>query len=653
MTENIATQVPADAVPASESASTVVLETAAAVVPETAAPVVPETGAAVVAEASAAVVSETEAAAVDELEALLAAVPAPSAAMQQAWQIPADAAVERALPPLPGNWTSLLAAIFASTKANPTALCAGDTAETRLKAGSTEETEIAYLTRQEFLQRAAAVARVLSSKLDASTYVGIMLPPSLACALVNVAVLMLKKVPVNLNYLSTTAIVDHCIGVCDIKHVVSEPLLLKRTKVTPTNATIIAASELKAAIDPAVLTWVQTALTAAPADLPTYFPGLLSTLEDTSTILFTSGSTGMPKGVELTNFSMLSDIRAMQVQFSMGNEKMLGVGPAFHTMGFTGCIMAPLVLGNDVDAEGNERSIVVLFHANALEAKKICGLVQSEAITFFIGIPSMVSMYISRATAGQFASVRHLVLGAEKVEDPLRNQVKAITGLDVEEVYGATEFGPLASTNVNISVEINGKKIWGNRPGSVGLMAPGSAVKILDMTTNAPLPRGEQNMGWIYLAGPQIMRRYLNEPEKTAEVLREGWYMSGDYGYVDEDGFLYILGRLIIKSAGEIIPPFTVRGKILEITGVSDTKVFVIGAKDSRRGERPAVLYTDLGGKTPAEVTAALQDKLPALWIPKASDYALIEGESLPVGTTGKLDLLVLKKLAAEKFPAE
>ena len=564
---------------------------------------------------------------------------------------PADANPERSLPPMRAEWTSVTAAIFDATRRDPNGRCAADSSETRIKEGTEDQKELIYLTRQEVLARAAAIAHVLAPRLDPEAQcVAVLLPPSLNCTAVNVALLMLKKIPVNLNFATKSDIVNHCIGVCGAKDAIGIPVLLKRTKVEP-KANVIDAGELKAAVTDEVRAWAAAALAATPEEQAKHFPGLTAALDDVAAIIFTSGSTNLPKGVEHTHRSLLSNVRGVQAMFAFGIEKLLAAGPAFHVMGFTGCIVAPLALGKDTNAEGEERSITVVYHANPLDAKTICALIQSEQITLFLSIPSMMRMYVARATKEQFASLKHVILGAEKLEEPLRVELKERFGIDAEEAFGCTELGPLASANVNAWVEIGGKKIWGNRPGSVGLMMPDTCVKILDMNTNQELPRGEKHFGWIMLWGPQRMLQYSNNPAKTAEALKDGWYFPGDYGYVDEDGFLWFLGRLVIKSAGEMIPPLAVRGKILEICGVDESQLYVVGAKDTKRGERPAVLYVSLGGKTPAEITAALQDKIPALWIPKANDYAQVD--ALPVGPTGKLDLVALNNLAAEKFAAE
>jgi acyl-[acyl-carrier-protein]-phospholipid O-acyltransferase/long-chain-fatty-acid--[acyl-carrier-protein] ligase len=569
---------------------------------------------------------------------------------------PRDAIVDRELPPFPAEWTSLVAAIFAATEGDPDGLVAADTMFTRPKEGS-DEAELIYITRKEFLQRAAAAARVLSFQLGDSPMVGVMLPPSLGCSVINVALLMLKKVPVNISYFNTTSeIINHCIDECKITQVITESVLLQRLNLQP-KGELIVGSKIKEAVDWKVKSWVAWALWGPRWKQAIRFPGLNSTLDDTATVLFTSGSTGKPKGALHTHEGLLSNMRAMQEQFSFRKEKMLGTAPAFHALGFTGGILAPLVQGKDRDADGNERSICVVYHANSLEAKKICRLVKSEEITVILGIPSMIDRYLKYATKELFASVHHIIAGAEKLEEPLRVKIKELTGIEPEEAYGLTEFGPLVSGNVNAWFTVNGRKVWGNRPGSVGRLVPGTAMKIVDMNTGALMPcqksdAEKKEFGWIYLWGQQKMQGYLNQPEATAQANKDGWYVTGDYGYVDEDGFLYISGRLVIKSAGEIIPPFTVRAAMLEVTGVDQSQLFVIGAKDAKRGERPAVLYTSLGTYTPATLVAALQGKLPALFIPKATDFARLEGkESLPVGASGKLDLLALKNLAAELFP--
>ncbi len=147
--------------------------------------------------------------------------------------------------------------------------------------------------------------------------------------------------------------------------------------------------------------------------------------------------------------------------------------------------------------------------------------------------------------------------------------------------------------------------IHGNRLGTVGLPLPGTAIKTIDPETGADLPAGAEGM--IAVKGPQVMVGYLNRPEATAQVLKEGWYFTGDIGYVDPDGFLKITDRIsrFSKIAGEMVPHLAIESAIMEAAGVDENHVAVTGVPDPKHGERLCVLYTDLG-MSPAEVQQRL-----------------------------------------------
>ena len=151
------------------------------------------------------------------------------------------------------------------------------------------------------------------------------------------------------------------------------------------------------------------------------------------------------------------------------------------------------------------------------------------------------------------------------------------------------------------------------------------------------------------MKGPQVMVGYLNRPEATAKVLRDGWYTTGDLGLVDPDGFLRITDRIsrFSKIAGEMVPHLTIESAIMEITGVDEHHVAVTGIPDPKHGEKLCVLYTDLA-MSPAEVhRGSMAGRLPKLWIPSVRDF--IRVDQIPITATGKIDLRALRELAVDR----
>jgi acyl-[acyl-carrier-protein]-phospholipid O-acyltransferase/long-chain-fatty-acid--[acyl-carrier-protein] ligase len=194
----------------------------------------------------------------------------------------------------------------------------------------------------------------------------------------------------------------------------------------------------------------------------------------------------------------------------------------------------------------------------------------------------------------------------------------------------------------------DGRIVAGNRIGTVGQPLPGTEVETVDPETGARLPRGAA--GLIRARGPQVMVGYLNRPEATAKVLENGWYSTGDIGYLDDDGFLRITDRLsrFSKIGGEMVPHMGVESAIQEVLGSAEPCVAVTALPDPKRGERLYVLYTKEMGHSPEEVSKKLQEtELPRLWIPSAEDF--IQVDAIPILGTGKVDLRRLKEIAAER----
>ncbi len=184
----------------------------------------------------------------------------------------------------------------------------------------------------------------------------------------------------------------------------------------------------------------------------------------------------------------------------------------------------------------------------------------------------------------------------------------------------------------------------GAKRGSIGHPLPGITVKIVDPETNQPTPFGKP--GLLLVRGPNVMQGYLGRPEKTAEVLKDGWYNTGDIAVLDEDGFIRITDRLsrFSKIGGEMVPHIRVEDKLHEVAGSTEQTFAVTGVPDEKKGERLFVLYTLPEDKIKDCLEKLAQSDLPALWKPKADQFAHVE--SLPYLGTGKLDLRRIKETA-------
>ena len=290
----------------------------------------------------------------------------------------------------------------------------------------------------------------------------------------------------------------------------------------------------------------------------------------------------------------------------------------------------------------------MVYHFNPLDARTIGKLCDEHKVTLLTGTPSFTRLYLKSCDPRQFKTITHWILGAEKLKPELARDIQAALGIDPMEGYGCTELSPVVAVNVNRQVELpGGRTVHGNRLGTVGLPVPGTAIKTIDPETGADLPVGTEGM--IAVKGPQVMVGYLDRPEATAQVLKSGWYLTGDIGYVDPDGFIKITDRInrFSKIAGEMVPHLAIESAILEATGVDENHVAVTGVPDPKHGERLCVLYTDLG-MSPAEVHQRLMAaSLPKVWVPSPRNF--IRVEEIPITSTGKVDLRSLKEICLSR----
>ena len=540
------------------------------------------------------------------------------------------AAPAEPLPPLPPHWRSLARAFVHCARERPGA------------AAMTDSTG-ASLTFGEVLLRALALGRALDRELapvQQEPNVGLLLPPTVPAAVANVALALLGRVAVNLNYTASQQALDSAIEQAGIRHVVTAHKAIARFPVRPKCA-LLMLEDLARRVT--VLDKARAALVAKAvpiAALGAFVPGLRGdSLDATATIIFTSGSTGEPKGVVLSQRNILTNIHQIRVQVLLeAGEVVMGVLPFFHSFGFNVPLWAVLTLG-----------FKGVYHYNPLDARTIGDLCQTHKATIILATPTFMRAYLKRCTREQFATMRLPILGAEKLKPALEQELRDGLGIVPLQGYGCTELSPVVSVNVPHPLRTpDGRTIPGNRVGSVGRPLPGTLVKIVTPEGREELPRGTE--GLILVAGPQVMVGYLNRPEATARAVQGGWYETGDLGYVDEDGFLWITDRLsrFSKIAGEMVPHLRVEAALQEAAGVDESKLAVTALPDSKRGERLVVVHSDLG-ITPEDLCRRLAALgLPNLWQP--SPDAFVHVEALPLLGSGKLDLRRLRQIAEEKF---
>lgn len=513
----------------------------------------------------------------------------------------------------------------------------------RLKVADSAGTE---LTGGRLLTGSLAFHRLLTGSIlkPDVQMVGILLPPAVGGVLANTAVSLAGKVAVNLNYTLTEDVINYCIREAGIRQVLTSRRFLEK-RPCKLDAEVIFLEDLKERISSFDRLRALTIARCMPLSMLSRQLGLdRIRADDVMSIIFTSGSTGEPKGVMLSQNNIASNVECVrQLMHLNSSDMLLGVLPFFHSFGYTVAMWLPLCS----DPSG-------VYHYNPLEARVVGKLVEKYKATILAATPTFLRSYIKRCTPEEMKSLNLVIVGAEKMPDDLRIAFHDKFGFDPIEGYGTTELSPVASFNIpetRAGAQARGQVLTKN--GTVGRVIPGSSAAIFHPETNEKL--GVNQEGMLKIKGPNVMLGYLNHPEKTAELIQDGWYTTGDLGMIDEDGFIRITGRQsrFSKIGGEMVPHIRIEQ---EITRIIDEKssdepeilCAVTAVPDTAKGERLVVLHKEMKF-TPREITDRLQAAgLPNLWIPGNESFLQIE--QIPLLGTGKLDLRGIKDVAMQHF---
>jgi acyl-[acyl-carrier-protein]-phospholipid O-acyltransferase/long-chain-fatty-acid--[acyl-carrier-protein] ligase len=493
------------------------------------------------------------------------------------------------------------------------------------------------LQRAKLLGAAAALSRNLRKNFQ-DERVAIVLPSSKGAVVANLAVALAGKVPVDLNFTIGRGANESCIRRAQSRVAISATPFMERIKDFPWPEKVLKLDALMPQMKRQILIWWLLAI-VCPAWL------LLRLLQvprkgahREAILLFTSGSSGEPKGVVLSHRNILSNVEQFNVLLNATKQDaILASLPFFHSFGSTVTLWYPTV-----------ESVRIITTPNPLESAKNAALIQQHQITLLLAAPTFLRGYLRKAEPEQLHSLRLIITGAEKLPLELAEAFEKKFDQHVYEGYGLTETAPVVSTNLPEPTPSKpGEQVQpSSRIGSVGKMAPGIAAEIREPETDQKLSLHDAGMLW--LRGPNIFEGYLNDPERTADVLRDGWFKTGDLGRFDEDGFLYIEGRLsrFSKIGGEMVPHESVEHKIVDALGLagSDTRsVAIVGVTDESKGEALVLI-------TAVDIDLAdLREKLrvagvPNLWIPRK----VCRVDAIPVLASGKLDLKKCNEIAKE-----
>ena len=490
------------------------------------------------------------------------------------------------------------------------------------------------------LTKALFLAGRLRKPWSGSQNVGLLLPPSAGGALANLAGLMMGKTVVNLNYTLSEDGIRSCVEQCELSCVITSQKVLDKFDLD-LGVPLITLEELSAEprLPEKLSAWVKARLCPRGLLLKMVADGAAPALDDPATIIFSSGSTGEPKGAMLSPYNVVSNILQVNQVFDfMRDDRFVGVLPFFHSLGFTATLMGPAILG-----------VGVAYHAVPTDARTVGKLVTEHDLTLLLATPTFLQIYLRGCQPGQFGGINLVVVGAEKMPARLADAFEEKFGIRPLEAYGCTECSPGVAVNTR---DVRGPNVRqsGNRPGTIGQPLPGVSIKIVDPDSGEACSFGEAGLMWV--KGPNVMLGYLGKPDLTAEVLIDGWYNTGDIGAQDRDGFITITDRLsrFSKIGGEMVPHIKVEEVLHDLAKLTEQSFAVTGLPDEKKGERLAVLHT-LGDEALADTVSKLGEaEIPNLWKPRADQFVKVD--ALPYLGSGKLDLKAIKRIAAELLGA-
>ncbi len=474
--------------------------------------------------------------------------------------------------------------------------------------------------------------------------VGIILPPGKGGMIANLAVLFANKIPVNLNFTASQDAVRSSISQADIdKFITADPFVRKIPAFPwPPTRDLIFVERVLPHIKKSIVKWVYFAKILPVAVLAKTLGLGKNKDRDEAILLFTSGSSGEPKGVPLSHRNLLANVCQFGTPLGLQEgSKILGSLPLFHSFGCTVTLWYPIIQGIDI-----------ITYPSPLETKRLAELIQQHKIDLLLSTPTFLRGYMRRVEADQLKSLKLVVTGAEKLPENLAKSFGEKFGITPMEGYGLTETSP--ATNVNLP-EDNGSPeapaVVSRRAGSVGAALPGLAVKITNAASGKDSPLDQS--GIIWFKGSNIFHGYLNQEKLSEDVLHDGWFKTGDVGKMDDDGMLFIEGRIsrFSKIAGEMVPHESVEAHINQVLGLdneTERKIAVVGIPDEKKGEAILLLSTFSGEALEQEcldIRYKLMDLgIPSLWCPRE----ILPVEEIPVLASGKLDIKGCKTLVED-----
>ena len=473
-------------------------------------------------------------------------------------------------------------------------------------------------TRKSFLLKACVVAEIIKKQCNTER-VGIMLPALQSTTLLIIACYLAGKVPVMLNWTVGKRVLEHCVKEAEITKIFTATSFVENIKDKLPESILSKLVMMEKEVAKASL-WLK--ITGA---IKSRFPNTLIYTQlnnDTAVILFTSGSENLPKAVPLTHSNIVHDLKSTLelIDFSR-NERLLGILPPFHSFGFTVLSILPLITG-----------VRIAYFPDPTDGKGVVRTIKHTSSSILIAAPSFLKIILSYAQPKELESVKYVVSGSEALgKDVIDAFNQMAPQATILEGYGITECAPVLSLN----------PIQKQKTGSVGKVIKDVTCKIIDLENGKPLPIN--NKGMICFLGKNIFKGYLNPSIQSpfVDINEQTYYKTGDLGYIDNDGYLFITGRLkrFIKIGGEMISLPSIENILTLQFGSDEEKVLAVEGSDTCSPPQ-ITLFTTKPISLKEANECLKQHNAPA--IAKISNIELIE--SIPLLGTGKVDYKVLKQ---------
>jgi acyl-[acyl-carrier-protein]-phospholipid O-acyltransferase/long-chain-fatty-acid--[acyl-carrier-protein] ligase len=476
-----------------------------------------------------------------------------------------------------------------------------------------------------------------------SANVGVILPASAIGSIVNMALMSIGKVPINLNYTLSTSVMTYALNKASIEHIITSQKFISKLEEkgfifdADIKNKLIFAEDIGATFTKSqkIATLLKSLL--LPKFLLEWRYLKKVNTDDTATILFSSGSEGVPKGVELSHKNLMANIKQVSALLNFQDKDvMLNSLPIFHSFGLTVTTLLPLCEG-----------VSIISVPDPTDAVTLGKLAARHGATIMFGTSTFYRLYTMNKKLHplMFETIRMAVAGAEKLKPEIQKGFKEKFGLDIQEGYGATEASPVISVNMPSSLDLDSMQIViGNKEGTVGQGIPGTIIRIIDPQTNEILP---PNMdGMIIVGGSQVMKGYLDDIEKTDSVIVviDGirYYKTGDKGHLDIDGFISIVDRYsrFVKIGGEMISLSMIEESIYKLFG-DDLQAITVAVNDEKKGEQVAMLFS-----SELDIDSIKQRIKNSTIVPIMQPSFYIKLDELPKLASGKTDFAKAKDIA-------